>query len=386
MSEDPHKYSNVSMMGRMTEDEFTPDLHADGILTRKKQALKGRGAVSNPDNRYYHQTNVEVDDGWHIEEAPASIGTSLIPEKSKTIISSNNSPDIPFNKSINPYRGCEHGCVYCYARPTHAYWDMSPGLDFETKIVVRSNAAELLEQTLSKPGYRCEPICIGANTDPYQPGERSEGITRSVLEVLQRYRHPFTIITKGELMLRDLDIYAEMAQANLCSVAVSLTTLSNETKRKLEPRTASPAARIRLIESLARVGVSVTVLAAPMIPVVNDHELEDILTAASEAGAEHAAYIFLRLPLEIETLFSEWLQQHYPDRAEHVMSIIRQSRGGKSYESQYYTRMKGRGVFADLLHQRFRVAVRKLNLNVDDSRFDLDVSQFQRANEQLSLY
>ena len=362
------------------------DVFVDDEMKTRNLILKGRGAISNPNNRYHHQITIEVDDGWYEEEVPTSVITSLIPEKSKTIVSSNSSPDIPFDQSINPYRGCEHGCVYCYARPTHAYWDMSPGLDFETKIVVKTNAAELLERTLDKAGYQCEPICIGANTDPYQPVEKSERVTRSVLEVLQKRRHPFSIITKGELILRDLDILSDMAKDNLCSVAVSLTTLSNDTKRKLEPRTASPAARLRVIERLTEAGVNVTVLAAPMIPVVNDHELEDILTAARNAGAKNGAYIFLRLPLEIDSLFTEWLEEHYPDRAAHVMSIVRQSRGGKSYDSQFHSRMKGRGVFAELLHQRFQIAVRKLGLNTAEDRYNLDTSLFQRSNDQLSLF
>jgi DNA repair photolyase len=355
------------------EDNFVPE-----IDVRENELLDN--------NRYHPISLIDVDEGWSRDEALPTVPTKLIPEQSKTIISSNKSPDIPFNKSINPYRGCEHGCVYCYARPTHAYWDMSPGLDFETKIIVRTNAAPLLEQSFNKPRYQCEPICIGSNTDPYQPTERSERITRSVLEVLQRYRHSFSIITKGELILRDIDILTNMAKGNLCSVAVSLTTLNNETKRKLEPRTASPAARLKVIEQLSKAGVNVTVLAAPIIPVVNDHELEDILTAASNVSAKSAAYIFLRLPLEIDTLFTEWLQQHYPDRVDHVLSIMRQSRGGKTYESQFHTRMKGRGVFADLLHQRFQPATRKHGFNIDSSRNHLDMTRFRKQNEQLSLF
>ena len=368
------------------EDYLEERSAAESQGTLNKQVLKGRGAISNPDNRYQPHATASVDDGWYLAEAPTSIATELLPEKSKTIITTNKSPDIPFNKSINPYRGCEHGCIYCYARPTHAYWDMSPGLDFETRIVVRTNASDLLENTLGKTGYQCEPICIGANTDPYQPTERSQKITRSVLGVLQRFQHPFSMITKGELILRDLDILSDMAKDNLCSVAVSLTTLNNETKRKLEPRTASPAARLRMIEKLSGAGIPVTVLAAPIIPVVNDHELEDILTAAQKAGATSAAYIFLRLPLEIDTLFTEWLREHYPDRANHVMSIVKQSRGGNSYQSQFYGRMRGSGVFADLLSQRFKVAVKKLALNEQADRFKLDISRFCVPDQQLSLF
>ncbi len=356
------------------------------LVTASTLAMKGRGAVSNPSNRYDSESMVKIDDGWTAEVASTSVQTKLIPAPSKTIISSNSSPDISFSKSINPYRGCEHGCIYCYARPTHAFWDMSPGLDFETNIFVKANAAEMLEQTLNKPGYQCEPICIGANTDPYQPCERTERVTRGVLEVMQKHRHPFSIITKSDLMLRDIEIYEEMARDKLCSVAVSLTTLSNETKRKLEPRTASPAARLRLIEQLSLAGVPVTVLAAPMIPAVNDHEMEAILASAANAGAKYAEYIFLRLPLEIEMLFTEWLTEHYPGRAKHVMSIVRQSREGKSYQSGFHTRMKGRGVFADLLHQRFNIALRKLGLNEEYPKSELNTRAFQPANQQLQLF
>ena len=353
----------------------------------KYQTFKGRGARSNPDNRYARYSTAAFDDGWDsIEEVPASMATVVLEEQCKTIISTNQSPDIPFNFSINPYRGCEHGCIYCYARPTHAYWDLSPGLDFETKIITKPEAARILRKTISRPDYRCQPICIGANTDPYQPLEAKLKITRSILEVLQEFRHPFSVITKGQLIRRDIDILSEMAADKLCSVAVSVTTLNDELKRKLEPRAASGKARLRVIEALAKAGVRVTMLVAPIIPAINDTEIEEILAAGKEAGAVAASYIFLRLPGEVSGLFRDWLQQHYPDRADHVMSLVQQSRGGRDYQSGFGKRMEGEGVFAKLIKDRFRIARRRLGFSEED-RFELDTSQFRDLNNrQLGLF
>ena len=349
------------------------------------RARKGRGALSNPDNRFSPHQYENVDDGWWRDEEPALIPTTIIEENVKTIISTNQSPDIPFDQSINPYRGCEHGCIYCYARPSHAYWDMSPGLDFETKIITKPGAAALLHKTLSHHRYECKTISIGANTDPYQPLEASQKITRRILEVLWDFSHPVSVITKSALILRDLDILSGMAAKNLCSAAVSVTTLDNDLKRKLEPRTASPAARLRTIKELSAAGIPVTMMVAPVIPAINDHELEDILAAGKQAGATAANYIFLRLPHEVSPLFRQWLEEHYPDRAKHVMSIVQQSRGGKDYQSGFHSRMSAGGVFADLLKKRFRIAANRHGL-VPEDRFQLDTSQFRRVNHQMSLF
>ncbi len=347
---------------------------------------KGRGALSNPANRFDPQSLTAIHDGWYVEEAaPAPIKTTVLTETSKTIITTNKSPDIPFDYSINPYRGCEHGCIYCYARPTHAYWDLSPGLDFESKIIIKPNAADLLRKKLSMPGYKPKPLCIGANTDPYQPLESELRITRSIIEVLSEFRHPFSIITKSALVKRDLDLLAPLAEKNMCSVAISVTTLDNSLKRILEPRTPTGLARVETIRLLSEAGIKVTLLAAPMIPYINDHELETILSAGKKAGAVAARYILLRLPLEISTLFQEWLQEHFPDRAAKVMSIVRQSRGGQDYRSVFGERMRGTGHFADLLNSRWKVCSRKLGYS-DDHRYELDFSRFRRSNQQLTLF
>ncbi|MFP6805904.1 MAG: PA0069 family radical SAM protein [Pseudomonadales bacterium] len=353
----------------------------------RKSVYKGRGAVSNPDNRYAGYTNAVFDDGWdNIEEQPASVATVVLEENIKTIITSNQSPDIDFEFSINPYRGCEHGCIYCYARPSHAYWGLSPGLDFETKIISKPGAAKLLRKTITKAKYECSPICIGANTDPYQPLEAKLHTTREILEVLQEYRHPFSIITKSQLITRDLDILADMAANRLCSVAVSVTTLDDALKRKLEPRAASGKARINTIRKLSEAGIKVTMLVAPVIPFINDAEIETILEAGREAGAVSANYIFLRLPLEVADLFREWLVEHYPQKSDHVMSLVKQSRGGQDYQSGFGRRMVGEGVFAKMIGERFRIAKRKLGF-VDSDRFSLDTSQFiHERDNQLELF
>ncbi|MCV4341750.1 PA0069 family radical SAM protein [Pseudomonas capsici] len=345
--------------------------------------IRGRGTATNPHNRFAPSRSVAEDDGWY-QEVPLTQGTQVIHETAKSIITRNTSPDIPFDRSINPYRGCEHGCIYCFARPSHAYWDMSPGLDFETKLIAKTNAAALLEQQLSKPGYRCAPITLGANTDPYQPIEREHRITRATLEVLLRYRHPVSIITKGSLILRDLDLLAEMAKLNLVSVFISLTTLDDELKCILEPRAAAPKARLRAIRVLRQAGVPVGVLCAPMIPMINDSELEALLTEARTAGAQSASYVMLRLPLEVAPLFDEWLRTHYPQRAEHVMSLIRQTRGGEVYNSEFGSRMRGEGPFADLLARRYSIATTRLGLNRRES-FHLDCNAFCPPGGQMSL-
>lgn len=346
---------------------------------------KGRGAISNPEGRFETRRRENFDDGWDLEEEPLPpLATTITPEPARTIISRHQSPDIPFAQSINPYRGCEHGCIYCYARPSHAYVNLSPGLDFETKLFYKQAAAELLEQELRKPGYRCQPITLGANTDPYQPIERKLKVTRSILEVLQRFHHPVSIITKSTLVTRDLDILADMAKHNLASVMLSITTLDENLKRSLEPRAAGPWARLRSLHALALQGVPVGVLNAPIIPVVNDREMEHILELAAEAGACCAGYVLLRLPYEVKDLFREWLNAHLPERAAHVMSIIRQMRGGKDYDSEFVTRMRGTGEYAELIARRFALACKKFHLQYGH-RMRLSSTHFRPPSESPQL-
>jgi DNA repair photolyase len=327
------------------------------LIIGQRSVHKGRGALSNPANRF-QPSQVEWDDGI---EGPTPV-TECRAVQARSIISRNTSPDIPFYQSINPYQGCEHGCIYCYARPSHAYLDLSPGVDFETKLTYKQNAAQQLERELAHPGYRCSSITIGANTDPYQPVEKTLHITREVLQVLQRCRHPVTIITKGALVSRDIDILADLARDGLCSVAISITTMDTRLKRLMEPRAASHQARFATMEALSAAGIPVTLLFAPVIPALNDAEMESILGQARDSGAQSAAYMVLRLPLEIRQLFFEWLHEHYPQRAEHVISILRQMRGGADNDSRFGHRMRGTGTFADMLEQRFRVCSKRLGL------------------------
>ncbi len=351
-------------------------------------ARKGRGAVSNRDSRYLPAQVEREPDAETSSLATSSLATECRPETAKTIIACNRSPDVPFDQSINPYRGCEHGCIYCYARPSHAWLDLSPGLDFETRLTYKTNAAAKLEEELRAPGYQCRPITIGANTDPYQPMEQRHRLTRQLLEVAHRFRQPVSIITKGQGILRDIDLLADMAANGLASVAVSVTTLDRDLKRTLEPRTAEGSARLKVVQSLSQAGIPVSVLVAPVIPALNDSELETIVSRSAEAGATSAAYILLRLPLEIRELFEEWLHTHYPLRAEHVMSLIRQCRGGRNNDPRFGHRMRGTGEFADLLSQRFDIACRRHGLNHRDERQALDCSQFSAppaAGDQLSL-
>ncbi len=321
------------------------------------RARKGRGALSNRASRF-QPARVEWDDGI---TGPTPV-TECRAVEARSIIARNSSPDVPFEQSINPYQGCEHGCIYCYARPTHAYLDLSPGIDFETRLTYKRNAAAQLAKELSRPGYRCRSITLGANTDPYQPVEREHRITRQLLEVLREHRHPVAIITKGALITRDIDLLGELAAEGLCAVAISITTLDPDLKRQLEPRAASAAARLAAMEALSAAGVPVSLLFAPVIPALNDHDLERILTLSRDAGARSAAYLLLRLPLEIRDLFYEWLAHHYPLRAARVTSLLRQCRGGNDYDSRFGHRMRGTGPFAELLEQRFAVSCRKLGL------------------------
>ena len=330
---------------------------------------KGRGAVMSPDGRFDAWQRKAADDGWWNEEEEAP-GTELRVDTAKTVINYNDSPDIPYDRSINPYRGCEHGCAYCFARPSHAYLGLSPGLDFETKIAYKANAAETLRRELAKPSYVCRPVALGINTDAWQPVERRLRVTRGILDVLAETRHPVTIVTKSALILRDLDLLAEMARGNRVHVAISITTLDADLARTMEPRAASPQRRLSVIAALAAAGIPTAVLAAPLIPALADHELEAILAAAREAGATSAGYILLRLPHEVKPLFRAWLDNHQPGRAEHVYSLMRQLHGGKEYDSTFGSRQRGSGPLAEIIAQRFRIAVRRLGLDAPSAPLD----------------
>ena len=319
----------------------------------------------------------KADDGWYQDEIVENPTETVLPDRARSVITSNNSPDVGFDVSINPYRGCAHGCVYCFARPTHSYLGLSPGLDFETKLFYKADAVSILEAELAKPKYVCKTIALGINTDGYQPLEKRLEVTRGILAVLTRCRHPVTIVTKSALIVRDLDLLTDLAKDHLVSVMVSVTSLTNEIKRTLEPRAASPAARLRVIEQLSDAGVPVGVLVAPVIPAITDHEIEDILSAAKAAGATRAGYVLLRLPHELKIIFRDWLAEHYPDRAKHVMSLINQSRGGKDYDSQFGTRMRGTGPYAELLRTRFDLAKRKLGFAGAEERYELNTKLFR---------
>ena len=352
------------------------------------EAAKGRGARSNATGRYEPETVEAFDDGWTGEdEAVAPLRTTLTPERARTIITRNSSPDVGFDRSINPYRGCEHGCIYCYARPAHAFMGLSPGLDFESRLFWKPGAAGLLEQELARPRYVCRHIHIGGNTDPYQPVERELKATRSVLEVLQRFNHPLSIITKSVLIARDADILGAMGREGLASALVSITTLDRKLARAMEPRASTPVKRLEAISRLADAGCPVGVGFPPVIPGLNDHELEAVLEAAAKAGATSAMYVTLRLPLEIKDLFREWLNDARPDRAARVMSLVRQTRGGRDYDPEWSHRMKGEGPVAELIATRFRAALKRYGL--DGPRPALDTSRFRipaDMKKQLDLF
>ncbi len=321
---------------------------------------RGRGALSNPDNRFEPYARENADDGWKPFVLESEIRTILTRDSSRTVISRNDSPDVGFSQSVNPYRGCEHGCIYCFARPTHAFLGLSPGLDFESRIFTKDDAPELLKKELSRPSYRCEPLAVGINTDAYQPTEARLGITRRILEVLREADHPVSLVTKSSLVERDLDILVPMAARNLVHVLVSITTLDPELARTLEPRAAVPQRRIETLRTLSSSGIPVGVMVAPVIPFLTEHELEPILSQAREAGARSAGYILLRLPLELKDLFREWLDEHVPLSADHVMNRMKEFHGGQEYDSRFGIRMHGTGPFAEILNQRFRVAARRL--------------------------
>ncbi len=322
---------------------------------------KGRGALTNRSGRFEAWTRESFDDGWNAADpSPPPLRTTLTPDASRSLITYNRSPDVPFDRSINPYRGCEHGCIYCFARPTHAYLGLSPGLDFESRLLYKPDAAELLRRELAAPGYRCAVVALGANTDPYQPVERKLALTRSILAVLHEHRHPATVVTKSALVERDVDILAPMAEQGLVAVAVSVTTLDRGLARRMEPRATAPERRLRTIRRLSEGGIPVQALVAPVIPVLTDPELETILERVREAGAVEASYVLLRLPLEIKELFREWLEAQYPLKAKHVLRRIRDTRGGKLYDSSFGLRKRGTGEYAELIARRFALARKRL--------------------------
>jgi DNA repair photolyase len=350
------------------------------VTGERSRPYKGRGATINPEGRFESATRERIDDGWQgAEQRDVPRARTLVTaERVKTIISRNKSPDVAFNLSINPYRGCEHGCTYCFARPTHAYLNLSPGLDFETRLFAKVNAAASFEKELARPAYVCETIAIGTNTDPYQPAEREWKITRSLLEVAARYNQPLGIVTKNALIERDLDILVPMARKGLVAAFVSVTTLDHDIARRMEPRASAPARRIEAIRRLSAAGVPVGVMFAPVIPFLTDDALESVLEAAARAGATQAGYILLRLPYEVKDVFRDWLNHHYPLKAAHVMSRVHAMRGGRDNDPQFRSRMRGEGEFADLLHKRFSIACNRFGLK--PSQRHLDASKFRRPS------
>ena len=376
-----------SLIDRRRAREIDPAAMADGRLTALPGQDRGRGAGVNMSGRFEPFSRSLFDDGWQgLEDLPA-FRTEVFEEKPKTIITRNDSPDIGFDRSINPYRGCEHGCVYCFARPTHAYLGLSPGLDFESRLFAKPDAPALLEKELAAPGYEPRMIAIGTNTDPYQPIECEHKIMRGILEVLERTGHPVGIVTKSALVTRDIDILARMAKRNLAKVAISVTSLDPKLARTMEPRASTPPKRLEALRQLSEAGIPTTVMVAPVIPALNDSEIERILDAAAHAGVKEASYVLLRLPLEVRDLFREWLLANYPDRYRHVFTLIRDMRDGRDYDSQWGTRMKGTGPMAWMIGRRFEIACEKLGLNKRRSK--LTTAHFARpkaANEQLDLF
>ncbi len=349
----------------------------------RKQNNKGRGSLSQPDDRFSQLTRQMVDDGWYYESEP-SLKTTTRFETAKTIITKNSSPDVPFEQSINAYRGCEHGCIYCFARPSHAYLGLSPGLDFETKLTAKTNAADLLRQQLQETHYQCKPIALGANTDPYQPIEREHQLTRQLLEVLNEFNHPCSITTKSSLIEKDIDIIAEMAKKGLVNVHLSFTTLKSELSRKLEPRATAPLRRLQTISTLTNANIPVAILLAPVIPVLTDPEMESILAAVKQAGALAANYLLLRLPLEVSDLFIEWLNHHYPDMAVHVINQIKSTRAGQMNNAHFVSRHQGQGSTAEMIAQRFKLSCQKNGLM--STLKPLNDHLFTPQSKQLNLF
>jgi len=360
-----------------------PDPFADRIDSTRR---RGRGAAANPSGRFERLQTESFQDGWEIEEELPPLKTEVAIDATRSVLTRNSSPDVPFDRSVNPYRGCEHGCVYCYARPSHAQLGLSPGLDFETRLTAKPEAPRLLEAALRKPGYRAAPIAIGTNTDPYQPIEKRWRVMRGVLEVLRDYRHPVMITTKGSLVTRDLDILGGMARDGLAHVQVSVTTLDPHLSRAMEPRAAAPGRRLEMIRDLAGAGVPVGVNLAPVIPALNDHEIEAILSAAAKAGATRAGYITLRLPLEVSPLFRDWLARAFPNRAARVLRRVRELHGGRDYDPEIGRRMKGEGVHASLIARRFEAGCRRFGLSAGGRGLRTDLFRLPpRPGDQLSL-
>ena len=369
-------------LSALKQTAFAPGLQAveadalvaqSGLRVRDERA-RGRGAGLNMPGRYEINSREVFDDGWSSLEDLAPFKTEVQIEKPRTVITKNQSPDLSFDRSINPYRGCEHGCVYCFARPTHAYMGLSAGVDFEARLFAKPDAPRLLERELSRPDYKVQPIAIGTNTDPYQPVEKQWRIMRQLLEVLEAAGHPVGIVTKSALVVRDIDILSRMASKGLARVALSVTTLDRKLARTMEPRAATPEKRLEAMRALSNAGIPVSVMAAPVIPGLNDHEIERILDSAKAAGADAAGYILLRLPIEVSPLFRDWLLRHYPDRYRHVMSLVRSMRGGKDYDAEFGTRMRGTGPYAWQISRRFDMAAKRLGLN--HRKAPLRVDQF----------
>jgi DNA repair photolyase len=349
------------------------------------QRRRGRGAGINPTGRFEAETRHVYDDGWETIEDLPPFKTEVQVEKPRTIITRNDSPDISFDRSINPYRGCEHGCIYCFARPTHTYMGLSAGLDFESRLFAKPDAAKMLDKELSKPGYTAKTIAIGTNTDPYQPVEKKWRIMRDILQVLEAHQHPVGIVTKSALVVRDQDILARMAEKGLAKVALSVTSLDGKLARTMEPRASTPTRRLQALRSLSDAGIPVSVMVAPIIPGLNDHEIERILDSARAMGALEAGYVLLRLPLEVSPIFKDWLLRNYPDRYRHVLSLVRSMRGGKDYDAEWGKRMRGEGPYAWQIGRRFEIAAKRLGINVDKRRLRTDLFEATPGSEQLSL-
>jgi DNA repair photolyase len=358
----------------------------DAGLRVGQERRRGRGAGINPTGRFEAETRHVYDDGWETIEDLPPFKTEVQIEKPRTIITRNDSPDISFDRSINPYRGCEHGCVYCFARPTHTYMGLSAGLDFEAKLFAKPDAAKMLDKELSKPGYTAKTIAIGTNTDPYQPVEKKWRIMRDILQVLEAHQHPVGIVTKSALVMRDRDILARMAEKGLAKVALSITTLDGKLARTMEPRASTPTRRLQALRSLSDAGIPVSVMVAPVIPGLNDHEVERILDSAHAMGALEAGYVLLRLPLEVSPIFKDWLLRNYPDRYRHVLSLVRSMRGGKDYDAEWGKRMRGEGPYAWQIGRRFEIAAKRLGINVNKRRLRTDLFAATPGSEQLSLF
>jgi DNA repair photolyase len=351
--------------------DFANGILADARL--RKEQVRGRGAALNPMPRFDRYQREALDDGWQTFEELPPFSTDVQIDKTRSIITRNDSPDIPFDQSVNPYRGCEHGCIYCFARPTHSYLGLSAGVDFETKLFAKPDAAKLLEREIAKPGYEVKTLAIGTNTDPYQPIEKKYRIMREILEVLESAGHPVTIVTKSALVTRDIDILSRMSERGLARVAMSVTTMDKALARQMEPRASTTSKRLGAIRELSEAGVHTSVMVAPIIPGLNDHEIERVLDAAAAQGAKEAGHVLLRLPFEVAPLFKEWLLRHYPDRYRHVMSLLRSMRGGKDYDAEWGTRLKGTGPYAWQISKRFELAAKRLGLNLERKRLRDDL-------------